>query len=163
MKTKKKKEELKKREINKIIKSSNDKFLFFYVNIEENKEPKMSTKAEIARLIKWLQSLEPIDIKQVNEEAAIKEKITEKNIVTKEELDGDYIVNYKLVKYREKIVYYDNSIKYGDWGKPMKEDEKKRINQDLINKREKEKKEKERQEKLKKEKEDEKKESKKKK
>ena len=154
---KKEKEELKKREINKIIKSSNDKFPFFYVNIEENKEPKMSTKAEIARLIKWLQSLEPIDIKQVNEEAAIKEKITEKSIVTKEELDGDYIVNYKLVKYREKIVYYDNSIKYGDWGKPMKEDEKKRINQDLINKREEEKKEKERQEKLKKEKEDEKK------
>lgn len=65
----------------------------------------MSTKVEIFRLIKWLQSLEPIDIKQVNEEAAIKEKIIEKNILTKEELDGDYIVNYKLVKYREKIIY----------------------------------------------------------
>jgi hypothetical protein len=149
------KEDLKIKEINKIIKSSKDKFPCFYVNIEKNKEPKMSTKVEIMRLIKWIKSLEPIDIKKVNEKAAIKEKITEKKISKKKELVGDYIITYDSVKHREKIIYYDNTIKYGNWSSPQKKNVNKKLNHDLIRKREEEKKEKERQERLKREKEEE--------
>ena len=149
------KENLKIKEINKIINSSKDKFPCFYVNIEKNKEPKMSTKVEILRLIKWIQSLEPIDIKKVNEEAAIKERYFEENISKKEELEGDYIITYDLVKKREIIIYYDKSIKEGKWTKPEKKNEKKKLNYNLIKKREEEQKERERQEKLKREKEEE--------
>ena len=148
---KNKKENLKIKEINKIINSSRNKFPCFYVNIEKNKEPKMSTKVEIMRLIKWVKSLEPINIKAVNEEAAIKERVIENNTSSKEELDGDYIINYDLVKYREKIIYYDKTVKYGEWSIPKRKNEKRRLNYDLIKKKEEEKKEKERQEKIKKE------------
>ncbi len=150
------KEDLKIKEINKILKSSKDKFPCFYVNIERHKEPKMSTKVEIMRFIKWSKSLEPIDIKKVNEEAAIKEKTIEKKISKIETLEGDYIISYDLVKSRKKIIYYDKTIKYGEWSKPIREREKRRLNYDLIRKREEEQKEKERLEKLKREKEEEK-------
>ena len=116
----------------------------------------MSSKVEIMRLIKWIKSLEPLNIKKLNEEAAIKKRELEKTIIKKEELDGDYIVTYNSVRYREKIVYFDNTIKYGKWSIPKRENINKRLNYDLIKKREEEKRERERKEKIEKEKEEEK-------
>ena len=153
---KEEKKNLKIREINKILKSSNNNFPCFYVNIEKNKEPKMSSKVEIMRLIKWIKSLEPLNIKKINEEAAIKKRELEKTIIKKEELDGDYRITYNSVRYREKIVYFDDTIKYGKWSIPKRENINKRLNYDLIKKREEEKRERERKEKIEKEKEEEK-------
>ena len=153
---KEEKKNLKIREINKILKSSNNNFPCFYVNIEKNKEPKMSSKVEIMRLIKWIKSLEPLNIKKLNEEAAIKKRELEKTIIKKEELDGDYIVTYNSVTYREKIVYFDDTIKYGKWSIPKRENINKRLNYDLIKKREEEKRERERKEKIERKKEEEK-------
>lgn len=153
---KEEKKNLKIREINKILKSPNNNFPCFYVNIEKNKEPKMSSKVEIMRLIKWIKSLEPLNIKKINEEAAIKKRELEKTIIKKEELDGDYIITYNSVRYREKIVYFDDTIKYGKWSIPKRENINKRLNYDLIKKREEEKKERERKEKIEREKEEEK-------
>ena len=151
-KTKKEKENFKKQEINKIINSSENDFPCFYGNIIQGKEPKMETKVEILRIIKWAKSLKPIDAKQANEKATEKEKKIEKDVQHKVEMEGDYIIEYDLVKTREIIVYFDNSIKEGTWSQPEKTNEKKRLNEELIKKREEEKKEKERKEKLEKEK-----------
>ena len=152
-KTKKEKEILKKKEINKILKTSENNIPFFYSNIIEGKEPKMETKAEILRLIKWAKTLEPINVKRANEKAIEKTRDIEKDIQHKVEMEGDYIIEYDLVKKREIITYYDNSIKEGPWSNPEKENEHRRLNEELIKKREEEKKEREREEKLKKEKE----------
>ena len=73
-----------------------------------------------------------------------------------EVLDGDYIVTYNSVRYREKIVYFDDTIKYGKWSIPKSENINKRLNYDLIKKREEEKRERERKEKIERENEEEK-------
>ena len=153
--TKKGKEELKIKEINKIINSSEKDFPFFYGNIIEGKEPKMETKVEILRIIKWVNSLDPIDVENANQNAIEKSRNLEEDIQHKEEMEGDYIIKYDLVRTREVITYFDNSIKEGPWSKPVKKNEQKRLNEELIKKKEEEKKERERKERLKKEKEEE--------
>ena len=155
-KTKTEKENFKKQEIKKIINSSENNFPCFYGNIIQGKEPKMETNVEILRIIKWAKSLKPLDVKQANEKATEKEKKIEKNVQHKVEMEGDYIKEYDLVKTREIIIYFDNSIKEGPWSESEKTNEKKRLNEELIKKREEEKKEKERKEKLEKEKREEK-------
>ncbi len=153
--TKKEKENLKLKEINKILKSSESNIPIFYGNIIKGKEIKMETKAEILRIIKWAKTLKPIDIKKANEKAIEKARNIEEDIQHKVEMEGDYIIEYDLIKKREVITYYDNSIKEGPWSNPEKKNEHRRLNEELIKKKEEERKEKEREEKLKKEKEEE--------
>ena len=154
--TKKAKEELKIREINKIINSSEKNFPFFYGNILKGKEPKMETKVEILRIIKWVKSLDSLDVKNANQNAIEKSKNIEEDIQHVEKMEGDYIIKYDLVRKREVITYFDNTKKEGLWSEPEKKNFHKELNQELIKKKEKEKKEKEKKERLKREKEEEK-------
>ena len=153
--TKKEKEDFKKQEINKIINSSENNFPCFYGNIIQGKKPKMETYVEILRLIKWAKSLSPIDVKQANEKGTEKSRTEEKDIQHKIEMDGDYIIEYDLVKTREIITYFDNTIKECPWSEPQRINEKRKLNEELIKKREEEKKEKERKEKIEREKKEE--------
>ena len=150
-----KKEALKRREINKILNTSDNNFPCFYGNIIPGKEPKMELKVEILRMLKWIRSLDPIDVKQANNNATEKRRELQKDIKHELKMDGDYIIEYDLVKTREIITYFDNTIKEGPWTEPQKINETKKLNEELIKKREEERKEKERQEKLQKEKEEE--------
>ena len=149
----KEKEDLKKKAINQILDNSENIFPCFYGNIIQGKKPKMATKVEILRMLKWIRSLEPIDVKQVNKSATEKRREIQKDNTHKVEMDGDYIIEYDLVKTREIITYFDNTNKEGPWSEPKKINVKKRLNKELIKKKEEERKEKERQEQLKKEKE----------
>ena len=151
-KTKEEKESFKKKEINKIINSSENDFPCFYGNIINGKEARMETNVEILRIIKWAKSLEPIDVKQANQNATEKNRRKEKNIQHKVEMEGDYIIEYDLVKTREIITYFDNTIKECPWSEPEKINERKKLNEELIKKKEEEKKEKERKEQIEKEK-----------
>ena len=152
----KEKEALKKNSIKQILNTSENNIPCFYVNIIQGKEPKMATKVEVLRMLKWIRTLEPIDIKQVNKSATEKRREIQKNIEHKVETEGDYIIEYDLVKTREIITYFDNTIKEGSWTEAVKVNEKKKLNEELIKKKEEERKEKERQEQLQKEKEEEK-------
>ena len=154
-KTKNEKEAKKKKEINKIINSSENNFPCFYGNIIQGKEPKMETKVEIMRMIKWSKSLDQINVKEANKGALEKRRDIEKDVEHKVEMKGDYIIEYDLVKTREIITYFDNSIKECPWDKPKRINVIKKLNEELINKREEERKERERKEKLKREKEEE--------
>lgn len=152
-KEKNEKKEFKIREINKILKSSEKSFPCFYGNIIKGKKPKMSTKVEILNMIKWIKSLESINVSKANEKATEKRRYIEKDIKHKDKMEGDYIIEYDLVRTREIIIYCDNSVEEGPWSKPKKIIKRRRLNEDLIKKREEEKKEMENKEKLRKEKE----------
>ena len=137
-KTKNEKEAKKKKEINKIINSSENNFPCFYGNIIQGKEPKMETKVEIMRMIKWSKSLDQINVKEANKGALEKRRDIEKDVEHKVEMKGDYIIEYDLVKTREIITYFDNSIKECPWDKPKRINVIKKLNEELINKREEE-------------------------
>ena len=107
------------------------------------------------RMIKWIKSLDQINVKEANKGALEKRRNIEKDVEHKVEMEGDYIIEYDLVKTREIITYFDNSIKECPWDEPKRINVIKKLNEELINKREEERKERERKEKLKREKEEE--------
>lgn len=107
-KEKDEKKELKIREINKILKSSEKKFPYFYGNIISGKERKMFTKVEILKMIKWIKLLKRINVNQVNKKATEKWRNIERYILHKSIMEDDYIIEYDLVKKREIITYCEN-------------------------------------------------------
>jgi ABC-type dipeptide/oligopeptide/nickel transport system ATPase subunit len=127
------------KEIKNILNSSAKKINCFFVDIFKEtakKKIKFETKVEIEALLKWVGGLEPLYTKYAINQGIEKFKKKEESRKHYSETNGDYIIEYDLVKTRYIITYFDKTVQITDWSKEIIENKKKKLNIELIKKRE---------------------------